>query len=106
MANTGKRLGQAVAGTSATTVYTVPAATVAIFSMIRVTSKATVERKITLWAGPDQTDARLIAFETPIPPGGTIELGRGLILNAADVLSALADAASSLAVTACGVEVA
>lgn len=106
MANTAKLLGQAALGVGNTTIYTVPAATTAIFSTIRVVNTDTVQRTFRLFAGAAQGIANAQAFDTPIAPGAIVEVGRGLVLAAGQLLVGLADAAAKVAVTAAGVEIA
>jgi hypothetical protein len=103
MANTFKNAGVAI-GTSATTIYTTPSATVAVIHAIYISNvhgsaSATVSIYVTdSSAGSDF----YIGKNLTIPAGSTIVLDKPVNLEATDILRALA-ATSSTAEAFCSV---
>lgn len=97
MPNVYKVLGQsAPAATTATTLYTVPAATATILSTLSVCNQsATTTFRISIRpAGAAQTTAHYLFFDTPIPANDTLTLVLGLSLAATDVVTVYAGAAT------------
>ena len=98
-------LGQsAPSATTNTTVYTVPAATVATFNIsICNTSSASIAVRVALASTGTPATSEYIEYGAVIPPNGVLERG-GIVANAAEnVVVYAADA--GLAVTVYGYEV-
>jgi hypothetical protein len=96
--NVYKVLGQsAPAATTATTLYTVPAATATVLSTLTVCNQSatpTTFRTSIRPAGAVQTTAHYLFFDTPIPGNDTLTLVLGLSLAATDVITVYAGAAT------------
>lgn len=104
MAQSYKQLAQTQAASSATAVYTVPAATQAIVKHMRIVNTDTVPRWIKLWNN-GTTDADLILPQTTIAAGGWAEFDGTITMAAADTLSAQGEVASKITITLHGAEV-
>lgn len=98
-------LGQsAPSATTNTTVYTVPAATVATFNVsICNTSSASIAVRLALAASGTPSTSEYIEYDAAIPPNGVLERG-GIVANATKNVVVYA-AAAGLAVTVYGYEV-
>jgi hypothetical protein len=105
MANTPKHLVKTTLGAAAATLRTTPAATTEIYTKIHVTNTDTVERTFSIWAGSGTTDADVLVKDMALGAGDSVEVGRGLILEAGELLSGQASVAAKLAVNASGVQV-
>lgn len=107
MADTAKRLaGPTQPGTSAGTLYTVPASTTTIVRHIHVTNTTTSAVTLTLGIGAAGTAANLLFSAYPIPANGVLDWSGFLVLSAAEILSALAGTATALTIVVNGIEVA
>ena len=97
MANTYKVLGQsAPAATTATTVYTCPAATQTIVSVIVICNRSTAT---TFRVGVDvngagDSNSDYLAYDMPIGANETIEIGKGVTLDASDLIRVYAGSAN------------
>lgn len=91
MATEYKVLGQASpSATTATTLYTVPAATQAVVSTIVVTNRGTSSQTFRLSvrpAGAAQANQHYLAFDVNINASSFLTLTLGITLNATDVLT-------------------
>ena len=91
MANLYKVLAQsAPAATTATDVYTVPAATEAVLSAIIIANRAGTAGTYRLSVRPDgaaQSDLHYIAFDVPVAANDSTTLTLGITLDAADVVT-------------------
>ena len=92
MAINYKVLGQSApaATTTATDVYTVPAATEAVISTIIIANRAATAGTFRLSVrqdGASQTDAMYTAYDVPVAANDATNLTLGLTLNAADVIT-------------------
>ena len=98
MATNYKVLGQSnPAATTATTLYTVPAATQAIVSTITVcnqTSTAGTYRIAVRVAGAALASAQYLAYDVSLPGNATDTLTLGVTLGATDVVTIYASAAT------------
>jgi hypothetical protein len=98
MATNYKVLGQSnPAATTATTLYTVPAATQAIVSTITVcnqTSTAGTYRIAVRVAGAALAAAQYLAYDVSLPGNATDTLTLGVTLGATDVVTVYASAAT------------
>jgi hypothetical protein len=98
MATNYKVLGQSnPAATTATTLYTVPAATQAIVSTITVcnqTATAGTYRIAVRVAGAALAAAQYLAFDVSLPGNATDTLTLGVTLGATDVITVYASAAT------------
>jgi hypothetical protein len=98
MATNYKVLGQSnPAATTATTLYTVPAATQAIVSTITVcnqTSTAGTYRIAVRVAGAALAAAQYLAYDVSLPGNATDTLTLGVTLGATDVVTIYASAAT------------
>jgi hypothetical protein len=98
MATNYKVLGQSnPAATTATTLYTVPAATQAIVSTITVcnqTATAGTYRIAVRVAGAALAAAQYLAFDVSLPGNATDTLTLGVTLGATDVVTIYASAAT------------
>lgn len=104
MTDTYKKLYQGQPGTSATTLYTVPAATQAIVKHIRIVNNDTSARTIKLWHD-GTADANVILPATPVRAGGWAEFDGTITLEASDSFSGQASVASTVTVTIYGLEI-
>ena len=97
MATTYKVLGQsAPSATTATTLYTVPAATEAIISTITVANRALVSASYRIAVRPDGdtlADEHYIAYDVVIGASDTTALTLGITLDATDVITVYASTA-------------
>ena len=97
MANTYKVLGQSAPGaTTATTLYTCPSATQTIVSVIVICNRSTAT---TFRVGVDVNGAGdgnsdYLAYDTPIGANETIEIGKGVTLDASDLIRVYAGSAN------------
>ena len=109
MATTYKVLGQAnPAATTATTLYTVPAATNAVVSTIVIanqTSTAATYRISVRPAGAAQTNAMYVAYDVTVAASDSTALTLGITMGATDVLTVYGSSAT-LSFTAFGSEIA
>ena len=98
MATNYKVLGQSnPSATTATTLYTVPAATQAIVSTITVcnqTSTAGTYRIAVRVAGAALAAAQYLAYDVSLPGNATDTLTLGVTLGATDVITVYASAAT------------
>jgi hypothetical protein len=97
MATTYKVLGNVnPASTTATTLYTVPAATSTIVSTINVCNQgATGSFRIAVRpAGATLGASHYIAYDTPIPATDSVALTMGITLAATDVITVYASSAT------------
>lgn len=104
MADAFKKLYQGQPGTSATTLYTVPASTAVIIKHIRVTNPTASDRTVKLWHD-GTADANVILPAATVLAGGWAEFDGTILMEAADTLSGQASAATALTVTVYGDEV-
>jgi len=108
MASTYKVLGQvAPVAVTATTLYTVPAATSAVVSTINVCNRAVTADAFRIAVRPAGTTLatlHYIAFDVPIPANDTISLTIGVSLAATDVITVYAGTAN-LSFAAFGAEI-
>ena len=97
MANAYKVLAQsAPAATTATDVYTVPAATESVISTVIIANRAATAGSFRLSVRPNgasQTDAMYIAYDVPIAANDSTTLTLGITMDAADVLTAYCSSA-------------
>lgn len=109
MATTYKVLGQAnPAATTATTLYTVPAATQAVVSTIVIcnqTASAATFRISVRPAGAAQTAAMYVAYDVTVGASDSTALTLGITLGATDVITVYGSTAT-LSFAAFGSEVA
>jgi len=108
MASSYKVLGQAApAATTATTLYTVPAATSTVVSTLTVCNRAAVTDSFRIAvrpAGATLANQHYIAFDTPIPANDSVNITAGISLAATDVVTVYAGTAN-LTFTAFGAEI-
>lgn len=98
MANTYKVLGQSnPSATTSTTLYTCPSVTQTVVSVITVANRSatptTFRVSIDVNAGGDSNED-YIAYDVPIGGNQALELGKGLTLDAADLIRVYAGAAT------------
>jgi glucose-6-phosphate dehydrogenase assembly protein OpcA len=109
MATNYKVLGQeALTAETATTVYTVPAATEAIVSTIVVCNRAAVANTFRIAIRPDGdtlANEHYIAYDVPIAANDATNLTIGVTMNAGDIITAYGGAASTLSVNVFGSEI-
>lgn len=90
MPNSYKILGQSAPGAAAgTTLYTCPASTQTIVSVINACNRSNVATSIRVSidaAGGGDSNEDYLCYDLPIGPNETIELGRGVILNATGLI--------------------
>ena len=98
MATTYKVLGQSnPSATTATTLYTVPAATEAVLSTIVITNQAASAGTYRLAIRPDGESLaakHYLAYDVALPANSTHTYTIGVTLNAADVITVYASSAS------------
>jgi hypothetical protein len=97
MANAYKVLGQsAPSATTATTLYTVPAATETVVSTIVVANRAATAGSFRLSVRPDgaaQANQHYLAYDVPIAANDSTTLTLGVTMNATDVITVYASSA-------------
>ena len=98
MANTYKVLGQSnPAATTATTLYTVPAATSAVCSTITICNQAATAGSFRIAirpAGASLAAQHYIAYDTSIPANDVLTMTIGLTLATTDVVTIYASSAT------------
>jgi hypothetical protein len=108
MGEVRKVLGQSAPGAAtATTLYTCPASTETVLSLVTVCNRSTVPTSFRLWVdvnGAGDSDADYLFYDTPIGANETMEVGRGVCLDATDLLRCYATLAT-LSFSAFGAEV-
>jgi hypothetical protein len=94
MANAYKVLGQsAPAATTATALYTVPAATEAVISTIVIANRAATPGSFRLSVRPNgasQADQHYLAYDVPIGAKDSTTLTLGITVDATDVITVYA----------------
>lgn len=106
MADTAKRLaGPSQLTTSAATLYTVPASTTCIVRHIHVANTTANVVTLTLGIGAAGTAANQLFSAYPLNGNAVLDWTGFMVLNAADILSALAGTGSALTITVSGIEV-
>ena len=97
MANAYKVLGQsAPAATTATALYTVPAATEAVISTIVVANRAATAGSFRLSVRPNgatQANEHYLAYDVPIAANDSTTLTLGITVDATDVITVYASSA-------------
>lgn len=99
-----KRLGLAAIGTTATTVYTVPAATTTTIRHLRIVNSTAAAVTVVMSIGLDAIGTRIIGTGTQVGANGYIDISGAIVLNATETLQATAGAATALTVVVSGVE--
>ena len=98
MANTYKVLGQSnPSATTATTMYTVPAATSAVCSTITICNQASTAGSFRIAirpAGASLASQHYIAYDTSIPANDVLTMTIGLTLATTDVVTIYASSAT------------
>ena len=104
-----KVLGQsAPAATTATNVYTVPAATEAVISTIVVANRAATAGSFRLSVRPNgavQADQHYLAYDVPIAANDSTTLTLGITVDATDVVTFYASSAD-MSINVFGTEIA
>ena len=94
MANAYKVLGQsAPSATTATALYTVPAATEAVISTIVIANRAATAGSFRLSVRPNgaaQADEHYLAYDVPIAANDSTTLTLGITVDATDVITVYA----------------
>lgn len=97
MATTYKVLGQSSpSATTATTLYTVPAATQTIVSTVTVANRAATAGSYRIAirvAGASLADSQYIAYDVSLPANASDTLTLGLTLGATDIITVYASSA-------------
>jgi hypothetical protein len=97
MANAYKVLGQsAPAATTATALYTVPAATEAVISTIVIANRAATAGSFRLSVRPNgatQANEHYLAYDVPIAANDSTTLTLGITVDATDVITVYASSA-------------
>lgn len=105
MADLGVRLAGPVAlGTSAATLYTVPASTTTTVRNIHINNESAAAVTVTMSIGTDGAGKRFLGPGLSIPAGGSYDWSGFLILAAAEVIQASASATTSLTATISGIQ--
>ena len=109
MAVVYKVLGQsAPANTAETTVYTVPASTYAIISQIIVTALDATRPTVTIDVRPNATaaaNATKLVKDAVISPGRAHSFGRGITLDATDLITLTVSAGNEVSMQVFGTEI-
>jgi hypothetical protein len=97
-------------GTTSSTLYTAPANTTTKISDVTVCNTTTVARTVTVYvveSGGAANAASTIYSAFPVGPKETVTLSdlTGFVLEAADTLRGLADAATAVSIQASGVQI-
>lgn len=103
MPDVGVRIGPTALTTSAATLYTVPASTTLTVRNIHIANESAIAAvTVTLSIGTDAAGKRFIGGLS-IPASSSYDWSGFLIVNAAEVIQALASAVTSLTVTISGI---
>ena len=109
MAFQEKNLGQAeIANGSNTTLYTVPASTVAIVKDIQIVNTTGTAATITIWIDPDGTtadDTTAIIKDWSVPANDFLHWSGFKVMTATATIKATAGTASAITVTIDGAEI-
>jgi hypothetical protein len=104
MTDTLKRLGGPTAlTTAAATLYTAPAATTTTITGIHVANEGAAQATFTFSVGTDGAGKRFF-YQIPVATAEAFDWSGTLVLAAAEVVQALASAATTLTITVTGVE--
>ena len=98
MAETYKKLAQGKLANSTGTFYTVPANTSALIGHIRLVNNTGANHTAKLYHD-GTTDAQAILPTLTIEAGGWAEFSGGIVMEASDTMSGVADAATSITYT-------
>ena len=104
MAETYKKLAQGQLANSTGTLYTVPANTSALIGHIRLVNNTGASHTAKLYHD-GTTDAQAILPTLTIEAGGWAEFSGGIVMEASDTISGVADAATSITYTIYGMEI-
>jgi hypothetical protein len=109
MATNYKVLGQeALPAVTATTVYTVPAATEAIISTIVIANRAAAANTFRIAVRPDAAtlaNKHYLAYDVPIAANDSTTLTLGITMDAGDIITAYGGASSEISVNVFGTEI-
>lgn len=104
MPDVGVRVGPTALTTSAATLYTVPASTTLPVRNIHIANESTTTAvTVTLSIGTDGAGKRLLGPGLSLPASSSYDWSGFLIVNAAEIIQALASANTSLTVTISGI---
>uniref|UniRef100_A0A7U3YCT9 Uncharacterized protein n=1 Tax=Geobacillus sp. (strain Y4.1MC1) TaxID=581103 RepID=A0A7U3YCT9_GEOS0 len=101
MATTPKRLYKGTAGTTSTTVYTVPASTTTIVKNIVLTNKTGSAATITITIAGTE-----VVYNYSVAANDTVVLDLSLVMSATEIITVQAGTANAINVYISGVEVA
>ena len=104
MAETYKKLAQGQLANSTGTLYTVPANTSALIGHIRLVNNTGASHTAKLYHD-GTTDAQAILPTLTIEAGGWAEFSGGIVMEASDTMSGVADAATSITYSIYGMEI-
>ena len=104
MSETYKKLAQGQLANSTGTLYTVPANTSALIGHIRLVNNTGASHTAKLYHD-GTTDAQAILPTLTIEAGGWAEFSGGIVMEASDTMSGVADAATSITYTIYGMEI-
>ncbi len=105
MADTAKRLsGPTALTTSAATQYTVPGSTKAVLRSLHVANESGSSADFTASIGTDGAGKRLFK-NVPVGVGDSFDWSGFIVLDAAEVVQALASAGTALTLTLSGIEI-
>ena len=105
MADTASRLsGPTQLGTSAATVYTVPASTTAIIRHLIAVNTSALGATLTISIGADAASKRIVSAHS-MGPNEVFEMKGFIVLTAAEILQAFAGTATAITLTVSGVQV-
>lgn len=104
MPDVGIRIGPTALTTSAATLYTVPASTTLTVRGIHIANESAVAAvTVTMSIGTDGAGKRFLGPGLSLPASSSYDWSGFLIVNAAEVIQALASATTSLTVTISGI---
>ena len=104
MAETYKKLAQGQLPSSTGTLYTVPSSTSTLVGHIRLVNNTGSNRTVKLYHD-GTADAQAILPTLTIEAGGGAEFSGGIVMETADTMSGVADAATSITYTIYGMEI-
>lgn len=106
MTDTLKRVyGPAQLGTSAATLYTVPASTTFILRYMRFNNTTSTDRSITISIGANAAATQIVSAMT-VPANGAIDWTGSIPMTTTEILQGLAAAATAITAVVSGVEIA
>jgi len=108
MAFQEKNLARQAVGTTAETLYTVPANTITIVKDIHVCNNSNADCYVSLWLVPNgdsPTDENVMFYQWNVPANDFVHWNGFQVLSAGDTIQALAETADQITIHVSGAEI-